>query len=89
ADNAPANNTATNSVQAIVTDAGGNPVAGQSVTFSANNGASVTTVIGTTGTDGIATATLTSTNPGMSTVVATLNNNANWSLGVTFTPVLP
>ncbi|HEC1651823.1 TPA: hypothetical protein R1156_003801, partial [Yersinia enterocolitica] len=47
------------------------------------------TVIGTTGTDGIATATLTSTNPGMSTVVATLNNNANWSLGVTFTPVLP
>ncbi|CRY56901.1 Ig domain-containing protein [Yersinia intermedia] len=89
ADNAPANNTATNSVQAIVTDAGGNPVTGQSVTFSANNGASVTTVIGTTGADGIAMATLTSTNPGMSTVVVTLNNNDNWSLGVTFTPVLP
>ncbi|WP_269212177.1 inverse autotransporter beta domain-containing protein, partial [Yersinia massiliensis] len=75
-DNAPANNTATNSVQAIVTDAGGNPVAGQSVTFSANNGASVTTVIGTTGANGIATATLTNSTVGTTAVTATVNGTS-------------
>ncbi|WP_139241362.1 Ig-like domain-containing protein, partial [Yersinia ruckeri] len=63
-DNAVANGTATNGVQARVTDAHSNPVAGQSVSFTATNGATVTTVIGTTGADGIATATLTNTAAG-------------------------
>lgn len=75
-DNAVANGTATNGVQARVTDAHSNPVAGQSVSFTATNGATVTTVIGTTGADGIATATLTNTAAGHSVVTATVNGSS-------------
>lgn len=75
-DNAVANGTATNGVQARVTDAHSNPVAGQSVSFTATNGATVTTVIGTTGADGIATATLTNTAAGRSVVTATVNGSS-------------
>ncbi|MBT9428382.1 inverse autotransporter beta domain-containing protein [Candidatus Symbiopectobacterium endolongispinus] len=71
--NALANGTASNAVQARVTDASGNAVADQTVAFAVDNGASVTTVIGTTGADGIATATLTSTRAGTSVVTATVN----------------
>lgn len=60
-------------MRARVTDARGNAVVGQTVTFAADNGATLTTVIGTTGTDGIATATLTSTRAGTSVVTATVN----------------
>ncbi|WP_413542205.1 YrIlm family inverse autotransporter adhesin [Candidatus Symbiopectobacterium sp. NZEC127] len=54
---AVADGTGSNAVQALVTDARGNVVAGQTVDFTASNGAQVTTVIGTTGADGIAKAT--------------------------------
>ncbi|WP_133175637.1 Ig-like domain-containing protein, partial [Yersinia pestis] len=57
----------------------GNAVAGAAVVFSsANATAQITTVIGTTGADGIATATLTNTVAGTSNVVATIDTvNAN------------
>ncbi len=68
-----------NHVQAVVSDSDGNPVDGAAVVFSsANATAQVTTVIGTTGADGIATATLTNTVAGTSNVVATVDTvNAN------------
>ncbi len=76
---AVANGVNTNSVQAVVSDSGGNPVTGAAVVFSsANATAQITTVIGTTGVDGIATATLTNTVAGTSNVVATIDTvNAN------------
>ncbi|ABX85427.1 conserved hypothetical protein [Yersinia pestis Angola] len=76
---AVANGVNTNSVQAVVSDSGGNPVTGATVVFSSTNAtAQVTTVIGTTGADGIATATLTNTVAGTSNVVATIDTvNAN------------
>ncbi|AJJ76731.1 inverse autotransporter adhesin Ilp [Yersinia pestis] len=76
---AVANGVNTNSVQAVVSDSGGNPVTGATVVFSSTNAtAQVTTVIGTTGVDGIATATLTNTVAGTSNVVATIDTvNAN------------
>ncbi|WP_162366394.1 Ig-like domain-containing protein [Acerihabitans arboris] len=73
---ARANNIDVINVSALVTDASGNPVAGQTVTFSASNNAVITTVIGTTGADGLATATLTSLTAGTSVVTATLNGNS-------------
>ncbi|ERP78977.2 invasin [Yersinia pestis S3] len=76
---AVANGVNTNSVQAVVSDSGGNPVTGATVVFSSTNAtAQITTVIGTTGADGIATATLTNTVAGTSNVVATIDTvNAN------------
>ncbi|MFV8808616.1 Ig-like domain-containing protein [Yersinia enterocolitica] len=89
-DNALANGSASNGVQAIVTDANGNPVVGEGVSFSASNGASLTTVIGTTGADGKATATLTNITAGISTVTATLGNGASATVDTTFVvAVLP
>ncbi|PHZ22493.1 hypothetical protein CS535_17585 [Yersinia massiliensis] len=85
ADNALANGTATNTVQALVTDANGNPVAGQAVVFSANNGASLTTESATTDTSGLASTTLTSTTTGVSTVTATVNGSSQ-SVDTTFVP---
>ncbi|MBO1572525.1 Ig-like domain-containing protein, partial [Yersinia pseudotuberculosis] len=78
-DGAVADGANSNSVQAVVTDSGGNPVNGAAVVFSsANATAQITTVIGTTGADGIATATLTNTVAGTSNVVATIDTvNAN------------
>ncbi|TKI04848.1 beta strand repeat-containing protein, partial [Martelella alba] len=84
ADNALANGTAVNAVRAVVTDAQGNPLAGQTVTFTATNGATVTTVIGTTGADGVATATLTNTAAGISAVTAALTNGNSASVDTTF-----
>ncbi|PSH18079.1 invasin-like inverse autotransporter protein, partial [Yersinia pseudotuberculosis] len=64
-----------NSVQAVVRDSGGNPVTGATVVFSSSNATvQITTVIGTTGADGIATATLTNTVAGTSNVVATVDS---------------
>ncbi|MEA9390509.1 inverse autotransporter beta domain-containing protein [Acerihabitans sp. TG2] len=75
---------AKNQVQALVTDGSGDPLAGQVVTFSADNGATVTTVTGTTGTDGLASATLTNTTPGVTHVTATLANGHAQTLATTF-----
>ncbi|WP_227160424.1 Ig-like domain-containing protein, partial [Enterobacter cloacae] len=55
-DNSPANGVAKNGVVAVVTDAQGNLVPGAVVSFSVADGASITTVTGTTGADGKATA---------------------------------
>ncbi|TNV20562.1 invasin, partial [Buttiauxella sp. B2] len=78
-DGAVANGTATDEVQVTVTDAKGNPLANQTVNFSASNGA----VIGatqTTDAQGVAKMTLTSTVAGTSTVTASINGS---SQGVT------
>ncbi|SUP88264.1 Ig-like domain-containing protein [Yersinia pseudotuberculosis] len=83
---AVANGVNTNSVQAVVSDSGGNPVTGATVVFSSTNAtAQVTTVIGTTGVDGIATATLTNTVAGTSNVVATIGSITN-NIDTTFVP---
>ncbi|HAT6804637.1 TPA: hypothetical protein JAN03_21710 [Citrobacter freundii] len=79
---AVANGSATNSVKATVTDANGNPLSGQTVNFSADNGATIA-ASGTTGDDGTVTMTLTSTVAGDSTVTASINNS-NQSVSVTF-----
>ena len=74
-DDAIANGTATNSVEATVTDANGNPVSGAVVNFSADNGATIAAT-GTTGADGTVTQTLTSLTAGISTVTATHNGSS-------------
>ncbi|WP_227719286.1 Ig-like domain-containing protein, partial [Yersinia proxima] len=83
--NAIANGTETNEVKAIVTDAGNNLLSGHTVSFSADNGGMVTTVIGTTGTDGIATATITNMTAGDTLVEATVNGMSQ-SVPTTFMP---
>ncbi|WP_412774884.1 Ig-like domain-containing protein, partial [Yersinia pekkanenii] len=74
-DNAIADGTATNGVQATVTDANGNPVSGQAVSFSADNGATIA-ASGTTGADGTVSETLTNTAAGVSNVTATVNGSS-------------
>ncbi|WP_081758416.1 Ig-like domain-containing protein [Chania multitudinisentens] len=85
-DYAMANGAATNEVQAKVTGFTGTPLEGQTVSFVADNEAEITTVIGTTGADGIAKATLTSMSVGTSNVTATVNGS---SQSVTTTFVAP
>nr|WP_168246973.1 inverse autotransporter beta domain-containing protein [Citrobacter freundii] len=66
-----------NAVVALVTDAQGNPVAKAEVTFTADNtGASFAPAVVTTGDDGRASTTLTSTVAGKIIVTATVGNNA-------------
>lgn len=81
-DNALANATATNSVQAVVTDAYGNPVSGVDVSFSADNSATASGSAKTNA-SGVATATLTSTVAGISHVTAQVNGSSQ-STNVTF-----
>ncbi|MCS2159363.1 Ig-like domain-containing protein [Scandinavium sp. H11S7] len=66
---APANGTETNAISLTVVDAHDNPLSGIPVTFSADNGATITTTA-TTNASGIATATLSSTKAGVSNVTA-------------------
>lgn len=75
-DNAVANGTARNGVTATVTNAAGNVVSGAEVTFSVSSGATIATLTGTTGTDGKATAAVTSTVAGSFTVTASVNGRA-------------
>ncbi|ELY3087595.1 inverse autotransporter beta domain-containing protein [Klebsiella aerogenes] len=84
--NAPADGQSMNEVQAKVTDAEGAPVAGQSVSFSATNGAVVTVMNGVTGADGLATATLTNKISGDSRVTARLVSGGEASITTTFIP---
>ncbi|MGR7464544.1 Ig-like domain-containing protein, partial [Klebsiella aerogenes] len=60
-------------VSAIVTDANGNPVSGQEVTFSAAEGATVTPAKATTGSDGKASASVTSQKAGTYAITAEVN----------------
>ncbi|MEZ2604992.1 inverse autotransporter beta domain-containing protein, partial [Kluyvera intermedia] len=63
----------TNAISAIVTDANGNPIANQAVTFSVAEGATITTTQGTTGADGKASATVTSKTAGTYAATASVN----------------
>ena len=83
-DDAVADNVATNSVKATVTDASGNPVPDMPVSFTATNSA-VIAASGTTSSDGTVTMTLTSTVSGTSTVTASVNGGTR-SVPVTFMP---
>jgi len=80
-----ANGVAENVVQATVTDLHGNPVAGVSVTFSADNGAAVVPLSIATDAQGRVSASITSTMAGPSTVTAALNNTSS-NVEVTFNP---
>lgn len=73
--NALANGTDTNRVKVLVTDSNNkdNPLAGETVKFTASNGATITATA-TTDTEGIAIATLTNTRAGISRVTAELHN---------------
>ncbi|HGY2267880.1 TPA: inverse autotransporter beta domain-containing protein [Morganella morganii] len=87
--NSLADGVAANSVQALVTNTDGSPVSGQIVSFTATNGAEITPKVGSTGTDGIVSVTLTSTQVGASVVTATVNGSSQ-TVNVTFVeaPVL-
>ncbi|MCE9884395.1 Ig-like domain-containing protein [Obesumbacterium proteus] len=82
-DNAKANGTATNAVQAKVTDANGNIVPNVVVSFTANNGATIVTASATTNAQGLASTTLTSLTAGISKVTATVNGHSQ-SVNTTF-----
>ncbi|RAY95720.1 hypothetical protein DP187_24305 [Enterobacter cloacae] len=70
--NASADGVATNSVQALVTDANSNTLSGVNVTFSASGGATISGE-GTTGEDGTVTMPVTSTRVGTSTIIGGVN----------------
>lgn len=86
-DNAVADGSTNNAVQAKVTDGQGNPLAGEVVTFSADHGATISKVTGTTDAKGVARATLTSYTPGTAVVTASLASGAEASVNTTFTPL--
>ncbi len=83
-DNALANGIASNEVKAIVTDATGNLIPNQVVTFLADNGA-VMAGSSTTGPDGSVTLPLTNTTAGVAHVTATVNGHSQ-SVNVNFVP---
>ncbi|WP_447776307.1 Ig-like domain-containing protein [Pseudomonas chlororaphis] len=75
-DKQPANGRAQNVVQVTVTDANGNLVPAQAVTFSVESGgAKLTATTATTNASGVASMTLTSTVPGSNTVKASINGS--------------
>lgn len=80
--NALANGVATNSVKALVTDAGGNPVPGMTVNFASDNGATIAAT-GITGADGAVMQTLTSKAAGNTQVTAGINGTIR-SVTMTF-----
>ncbi|EFI8103287.1 Ig-like domain-containing protein [Escherichia coli] len=83
-DNAVADGSTANTLQVKVTDANGNALAGQTVSVTAGNGATVApTVI--TEPDGTVEISVTSQTAGTSTVTASINNSSQ-SQNVTFVP---
>ena len=68
--NAVANGIATNSVEAHIVDASGNPVANQDVTFVINGGSGGINTVATTDASGNAVITLTSTVAGIASITA-------------------
>ncbi|ELM3737828.1 inverse autotransporter beta domain-containing protein [Edwardsiella piscicida] len=85
-DNAKADGVDKNQVRARVTNAAGTPLSHQRVVFSADNGATLTAVQVTTGEDGVAETSLSSTTVGVSNVSATLSNNRQSALDTHFVP---
>lgn len=93
-DNAAANGSATNSVRAHITDAYGNPVANQTVTFSiiSGTGAFVGSATVTTNANGDAVISLTSTVANTVTINASVNGSDitnNGPIDVHFVPDAP
>ncbi len=74
--NAKANGTDSNKVQATVTDANGNPVPNTAVSFTADNGATVVTTSITTDAQGLASTSLTNVKAGITKVTATVNSHS-------------
>jgi hypothetical protein len=74
-DKAAANGSASNRVQAKITDAKGNPVPDIAVTFAATHSATITTSANTDK-NGVAIASLQNTLAGISNVTATVNGNS-------------
>ena len=84
-DNALANGTAMDAVQAKVTDAYGNPVNNVTVSFTADNGAVVTTASAVTDASGLASTTLSNTTSGTTNIVAAVNGT-NQNVNINFAP---
>lgn len=84
ADNAWADDRATNSVQVVVTDSNGNPVSGVHVTFGTVSPAHIMVSDYATDSRGIATASLASTAAGSTPVTATVNGSSQ-TVNVKFT----
>ncbi|ECJ2314669.1 hypothetical protein FNI86_24070, partial [Salmonella enterica subsp. salamae] len=82
-DNAKADGTATNAVQAKVTDANGNVVPNMTVSFAANNGGAITIGAATTDANGLVSTTLTNVTAGVTRVTATVNGHSQ-SVDTTF-----
>ncbi|MBW2955914.1 Ig-like domain-containing protein, partial [Hafnia paralvei] len=85
ADNAKANGTATNAVQAKVTEANGNLDPKVAETYDAKNVATITTSSANTDENGVATTTLTNITAGISKVTATINGSSQ-TVDTTFVP---
>ena len=83
-DNSVADGAMANTLRARVTDAFGNALAGQTVSVTAGNGATVAPVV-TTQPDGTVEIIVTSQTAGTSTVTASINNSSQ-SQNVTFVP---
>ena len=83
ANNAIANGSATNTVQATIVDANGNAVAGETVNFSANHGASVAASC-VTGSAGQCAVTITSTAAGSTNIAGSIASGALAALSATF-----
>ncbi|HGY4723555.1 TPA: invasin domain 3-containing protein [Citrobacter amalonaticus] len=74
---AAADDSATNQVQAVVTDAAGRPVSGVAVSFTTVAPAHITVSTGVTDVNGVATASLASTQAGPVTVTARINSTGS------------
>ncbi|EPE1994476.1 inverse autotransporter adhesin IatC [Escherichia coli] len=83
-DNSVADGAMANTLRVKVTDANGNALAGQTVSVTAGNGATVAPTV-TTQPDGAAIITVTSQTAGISTVTASINNSI-LNQNVTFIP---
>ncbi|HGE9222108.1 TPA: Ig-like domain-containing protein, partial [Escherichia coli] len=83
-DNAVADGSTANTLQVKVTDANGNTLAGQTVSVTAGNSATVASTV-TTQPDGTVEIIVTSQTAGTSTVTASINNSSQ-SQNVTFVP---
>lgn len=77
-----------NQLEVKATDQHGNPVAGKTAVFEANNGATLSTTESTTDDKGVTTLTLTNINAGVTTVTASIDG-LQQHIDVNFTPVTP
>ncbi|EEF4509068.1 hypothetical protein FWL67_19200 [Salmonella enterica] len=89
-DNAVADDSATNQVRAVVTDAAGRPVSGVAVSFTTVTPAHITVSTGVTDIHGVATASLASPQAGPVAVTAKINSTGSeQTVNVNFTAGAP